>query len=245
MDSGYYAILTGLVTRSQALDTAANNLANANTNGFRAERDFFRGALLGADAPNSQLNSALNGFGVVGGNGIDRTQGQLTRTGNPLDVAIEGQGFLAVRAPAGTRYTRDGALSRAADGTLVSARGEAVLDTAGRPIVLPPGETAIALDGSVSVAGGIVGRIQLAEFAPTTPLVPEGAGLYRAPTGTAQPATAGALHQGMLESSNMNVIDGTMQLLLLQKQAEMMQKALSMFHTEFNKTATEELSRVS
>ena len=71
MDSGYYAALSGYLARSQALDTAANNLANASTNGFRAENNFFRDAVLGPNALSSQLNSVVNDFGVIGGNRVD------------------------------------------------------------------------------------------------------------------------------------------------------------------------------
>ena len=103
MDSGYYAALSGLLARSQALDTAANNLANASTNGFRAENNFFRDTILGPNASNSQLNSAVNDYGVIGGNHVDLEQGQLTATGNPLDVALQGSGFFTVQTAAGVR----------------------------------------------------------------------------------------------------------------------------------------------
>lgn len=99
MESGTYAAYTGLLARTQALDTAANNLANAGTTGFRAQRDYFRGLLADStDSYNaSQVGEAVNGFGVLGGNHISLTQGQLATTGNPLDVALDGSGFFAVQ----------------------------------------------------------------------------------------------------------------------------------------------------
>ena len=85
MDSGYYAAMTGLVARTQALDTAAANLANAQTPGYRAEREFFRSTLLGPDAADSQLGHTVNNFGLLGGDRLNMGQGAIQSTGNPLD----------------------------------------------------------------------------------------------------------------------------------------------------------------
>jgi flagellar basal-body rod protein FlgF len=244
MDSGYYAALSGLLARSQALDTAANNLANASTNGFRAENNFFRDAVLGPNASDSQLNSVVNDFGVIGGNHIDLEQGMLTVTGGPLDVALQGQGFFTVRTANGVRYTRDGSFLRATDGTLKTLRNETVLGTNGNPVVLPPGKVEIAPDGTVSVAGGVAGRLAVVDFPAGTPIVPEGDTLFRAEAKSAVPAPSTEVHQGSLEGSNLNVVGGTMRLMLIQRQAEMMQKALSIFYSEFNKVATEDLGKV-
>ncbi len=121
MDSGYYAAMTGLVARTQALDTAAANLANAQTPGYRAEREFFRSVLLGPDAADSQLGQTVNNYGLLGGDRLSMAQGALQQTGNPLDLAIEGQGFFAVQTPNGTRYTRDGSFHRSQSGLLVTS----------------------------------------------------------------------------------------------------------------------------
>ena len=99
MGSGFYAAFSGWLARSEALDAAASNLANAGTQGFRAEREYFRSALMGPGALGDQLDSTVNNFGVLGGNQLDLGQGVLTHTGNPLDVAIEGQGFFAEGLP--------------------------------------------------------------------------------------------------------------------------------------------------
>jgi len=88
MDSGYYAAMTGLVARTEALDTAASNLANAQTPGYRAEREYFRAVLLGPDASDSQLGQTVNNYGLLGGDRISLAQGQVQQTGNPLDLAI-------------------------------------------------------------------------------------------------------------------------------------------------------------
>src|SRR5271166_6255034 len=97
MDSGYYAAMTGLLARTQALDTAASNLANAQTPGYRAEREYFRSVLLGPDASDSQLGHTVNNFGLVGGDRLSMAQGEVQQTGNPFDLAIEGEGFFEVQ----------------------------------------------------------------------------------------------------------------------------------------------------
>ncbi len=245
MDSGYYAAMTGLLARTQALDTAAANLANAQTPGYRAEREYFRSVLLGPDALNSQLGKTVNNFGLLGGDQLNLGQGPLQQTGNPLDLAIEGAGFFQVQTADGLRYTRDGGFHRSQAGMLVTAKGEPVLSQSGKPIPVPPGEVSVGGDGVLSVAGGIVATIGVFTFAPSVQLTPEGANRYIAPQGaTPAPSPDAAVHQGAIESANEDVIQGTLDLIVMQRQAEMMQKALTIFHTEFNKFAAEDLPRV-
>ena len=243
MDSGYYAAFTGLLARTEALDSAASNLANANTSGFRAEREYFRNAIVGPDALNSQVNRMVNNFGVLGGNRLDLGQGALTHTGNSLDLAIEGDGFFAIQTKQGIRYTRDGSFRRALDGTLITAAGEPVLNALNKPIQIPTGDVTIGMDGAVSVANAVVGKVALFDF-PASALVPEGTNRYTVSAGTKPTLTTAAIHQGALESSNQDVIQGTLQLILVQRQAEMMQKALTVFHNDFDKTASEDLPKV-
>src|ERR1700723_4157501 len=122
MDSGVYAAYTGLLARTQALDTAANNLANAGTTGFRAQRDYFSGVLAGGVDQDpetaSQVGQSVNGFGVLGGNRLDLGQGEIKATGNPLDLALNGQGFFAIRSYNGVRIPRDGASAGCSTGVL-------------------------------------------------------------------------------------------------------------------------------
>lgn len=245
MDSGYYAAMTGLVARTQALDTAASNLANAQTPGYRAEREYFRAVLMGPDASDSQLGETVNNFGLLGGDRISLAQGQLQQTGNPLDLDIEGQGFFMVQTANGPRYTRDGGFHRAPDGRLVTAAGEPVLSTGGQVIAVPPGEVSVGEDGVISVAGGVAATVGVFTFPPGTDLTPEGANRYMAPAGVKPLVAEGeSVHQGAIESANQDVIQGSLDLVMMQRQAEMMQKALTVFHTEFNKFATEDLPRV-
>jgi len=244
MDSGYYAAFSGWLARSQALDVAAGNLANAGTAGYRAERDYFRSTILGPDALGSQLNATVNAFGVLGGTELDLEQGALMPTGNPLDLAIEGSGFFAIRTQQGVRYTRDGRFERAQDGTLTTQAGDAVLDAHGQAIRVPSGAIAIGDDGAVSVNGALAGRIALAGFASPGALTAEGANRYAAAAGAQTAPATGTVRQGALEGSNQDVIEGSLQLVLMQRQAEMMQKAVSMFSNDLDKTASEDLPRV-
>jgi flagellar basal-body rod protein FlgF len=245
MDSGYYAAMTGLVARTQALDTAASNLANAQTPGYRAEREFFRSVLLGPDALDSQLGETVNNFGLLGGDRLSMAQGAIDQTGNPFDLAIEGPGFFAIQSANGIRYTRDGGFHRARTGQLVTAAGEPVLSAAGQPITVPPGEVSVGSDGALSVNGGVVANVGVFTFPSGTELSPEGANRYVAPKEiVAVEAKDATVHQGAIESANQDVVEGTVDLVMMQRQAEMMQRALTVFHTEFNKIASEDLPRV-
>jgi flagellar basal-body rod protein FlgF len=245
MDSGYYAAMTGLEARTQALDTAASNLANAQTPGYRAEREYFRSALLGPDAADSQLGRTVNNYGLLGGDSLSSAQGPLETTGNPLDLAIEGEGFFQIQTFNGLRYTRDGGFHRAQNGQLVTSAGESVLSAAGKAIPIPPGEVTVGADGTVSVAGGSVASVGVFSFPAGTALTPEGANRYVAPNGV-QPAVSktASIHQGAIESANQDVVQGSLDLIVMQREAEMMQKALTVFHTEFNKIATEDIPKV-
>ena len=249
MDSGLYAAYTGVLARTQALDTAANNLANSNTNGFRAQRDYFRGVMAGlsADSGEGTLDTAVNSFGVLGGTSLDLSEGALQSTGNPLDLGLEGRGFFQVQTPRGIQLTRDGAFHRANDGTLTNAHGYAVLGDAGRPLLLPTGAAHVSADGTVSVdtAAGpaIAGRIALVDYA-AADLVAQGTNSFIAHAGTAGSPSRATIREGTLEGANQDAVHGTVQLVLLQRQAEMMQKALSVFSNTLDKTAAEDLGRV-
>jgi flagellar basal-body rod protein FlgF len=245
MDSGYYAALTGLVARTQALDTAAANLANAQTPGYRAEREYFRSALFGPVGEDSQLGRAVNRYGLLGGDRLSMAQGPMQQTGNPLDLAIQGEGFFAVQTAHGVRYTRDGSFHRSQSGVMVSAADEPILSSAGKPISIPPGEVAVGSAGVISVSGGAVATLSVFAFRGDAQLKPEGANRYVAPEGITPTQSGNAdIHQGALEGANEDLVQGTLDLIMMQRQAEMMQKALTIFHTEFNKTATEDLPKV-
>ncbi len=251
MDSGIYAAYTGLLARTQALDTAANNLANTGTNGFRAQRDTFRGVLAAgfsydqqaAGAMGSQVGQSVNGFGVLGASAMDLGQGAVVPTGNPLDLALSGQGFFAIQTEHGVRYTRDGSFLKSPDGQIQTQAGEAVLDTQMKPITVPSGTVEVSVDGTVSVDAAVAGKVGIFNIAGDK-LTMEGANRYLAAAGLTPAAGDAVVKQGAIEGSNQDAVHGTMQLILMQRQAEMMQKALGVFSNDFDKTAVEEISKV-
>jgi flagellar basal-body rod protein FlgF/flagellar basal-body rod protein FlgG len=125
----------------------------------------------------------------------------------------------------------------------VTAAGDAVLGEQG-PIQLPNGSVGVAADGTISVDGAVAGRLRIAEFAPTTELTAAGEALYSAPLGSELPAASSSIRQGMIEQSNVSAVEGVVQLITVQRNAEMMQRALSLFDSQFNQTAVQDLPRV-
>jgi len=245
MHSGYYAAFTGLLARTDALDVLANNLANLSTTGYKAQHEFYR-CLVAASGNRtlSPLNRAINNFGVLGGATVDLRPGTLERTGNPFDVAMEGSGFLCVQTQAGVRYTRNGNLHAGTDGRLLTANGDTVLGEQG-PIEVSGEPVDISTDGTISVRGAVLARLRVVDFAPGTQLMPEGNAYYSAPAGADQPAADPRVRQGNLESSNLNPVVGAVSLIALQRHAGLLEKALEVLHSDFNRAVVEDVPRVS
>ena len=244
MDSGLYAACTALVARTQALDTIANNLANASTVGFRAERNVFSSVLATAgDSAASPFSQVVNRFGILSGTTIDQSQGALEKTGNELDVGIEGSGYFVVQTADGPMYTRNGAFQVSSHGQLVTASGDAVMGDRGVINILP-GPVSISADGTISSNGAVAGKLSVVEFPPDTAFTSMGDMYYSAPVKSAKPATNSSVRQGMLESSNVNPVEGMIELVSAQRTAEMMQRTLSMFSNEMDKTAAQDLPKV-
>ncbi|HEY1265163.1 MAG TPA: flagellar basal-body rod protein FlgF [Terriglobales bacterium] len=244
MNSGYYAACAGLRTQTQALELIANNLANLNTTAFRAQQPTFRSLLAGSWIANANpINRATNDFNLLGGSRLDLTAGNLQATGNPLDLALEGDGFFVVRTPAGVRYTRSGNFQISTTGQLDTAQGDAVLGEQG-PVIVPAGDVSISADGTISVNGAVAGKLRVVDFPPGTGLRSEGASYYSAPDGLARPAARAYVRQGMLESSNVSAVGAMVDLISVQRHADMMQRALSAYYNEFNRVASSDLPRV-
>jgi flagellar basal-body rod protein FlgF/flagellar basal-body rod protein FlgG len=243
MDTGFYAACTALIAQSQSLDVVANNLANTSTAGYRTQHSIFRSVLANVHGlPMSALNKATNNYGILGGSRLDLAQGGLERTGNDTDLAIEGSGFFVVQNTNGRFYTRNGNF-HVAKGQLVTEDGSAVLGNAG-VIPIVPGKVGVSADGTVSVNGAVVGKIKLVDFKPGTALVSAGKNYYSAPKDFEIPAAKAEIRGGMLESSNVNPIASAVDLITVQRYADMMQRALSLFDAQFNRIATEDIPRV-
>lgn len=224
MPDGLTISYSGAVAQSEALDTAANNLANASTLGFRAQRAVFE-QVLAASPPDGRPTSR----GVrVQQLRLDLSQGPVRGTGNPLDVALRGPGFLSIATSAGERYTRAGNLSLSREGTLVTAAGNAVQGEGGQPIRIGNrGPVSILPDGTVQVAGAAVGRLKLVQFDDARRLAPEGEGLLRAPDGEQpRPVSSTDVLQGQLEQSNVNVVRGLTDLVRISRAHDAFQKTI-------------------
>jgi len=239
---------TGLDAQQTQMDTISNNLANVSTTGFKRSRAVFEDLLYQnlrqPGAQSSQQTQIPSGLQV--GTGVRpvateriHTQGNLQQTGNKLDVAIQGDGFLQVLMPDGTTaYTRDGSFQTDSQGQMVTANGFPV-----QPSITIPANAmsvSIGLDGTVSVTQpGVVapvqiGSLQLATFINPTGLQSQGSNLYveTASSGTAStnvPGTngAGTLSQGYLETSNVNVVEELVNMIQTQRAYEINSKAIT------------------
>jgi flagellar basal-body rod protein FlgF len=245
MDSGYYAACAGLAAQTQALELVAHNLANLSTTGYRGQQSTFRSLLAGSGAVSANpINIAINNLGVLGGSHLDLTSGSLASTGNPLDVAVAGgSGFFTVQSAQGVVYTRDGSFHLTAAGQLATSQGNAVLGQQG-PVILPNGNVAISSDGTISVDGNVVDKLRLAEFPAETNLTAVGNATYSAPAGSAVAAVESSVSQGMLEGSNVSPTEGVVQLITVQRNAEMLSRALSAFDSQLNQIAVQDLPKV-
>jgi flagellar basal-body rod protein FlgF/flagellar basal-body rod protein FlgG len=233
------------MSRTEALDTIANNLANVSTAGFRASHNVFSTLLaLPADSPVSTLNQDANEYSVLSGTQLDTTQGALVPTGNNLDLAIEGPGYFAVQTASGTAYTRGGNFRVSPQGQLITAAGDPVMGDSG-PITIVGNPVSISTDGTISADGAISGRLKVIEFPPTVPVQSAGGTYYTAPAGSEVAATNSHVRQGMLESSNVNPITSVVELITAQRDVDTMRRALSMFTSDMDKTAAQDLPRVS
>lgn len=244
MNSGLYAACAGLLARTQALDLAANNLANVNTNGYKAQVPTFSSLLANTNASvaANPIAQAVNDFGVLGGSHTDLLQGSLERTGSDFDFALQGDGWFAVQTGAGRLYTRNGNFHVDSSGRLATAEGHLVAGRQGA-IVIPPGKLSVSNDGTISVDGALAGQLQVVKFVPGTALTSAGDTSFSAPAGSERRSSANIV-QGSLESSNVNGISAAVGLVTLQRHADLLQQALTAFHSNFNRIAAQDLSRI-
>lgn len=201
--------LRGMLTAARTLsfysrlqEVTTNNLANVNTAGFKADRLTAR-ALGDVEHP-------------IAVQGTDLSQGALRGTGRPLDVALEGEGFLVVETAAGERLFRGGSLRLDGQGRLVDADGDPVLGENGT-LVLTGGEIEIRPDGAVLDDGAEVGRLRVVRLEPDTQLMKEASGRLRMERGGLVAAEATLVRQGQLEEANLNPISTMVSLVEIQR----------------------------
>ncbi len=243
MNSGLYAACAGLLAQSQALDLAANNLANVNTTGYKGQFPSFRSILANSSSGSSAVARAVNDFGVLGDSRTSLLQGNLEHTGSDLDFALDGQGWFAVDTSNGRLYTRNGNFHVDTKGRLVTADGSPVVGAQG-PVTIASGKLSVSADGTISVDGVLAGQLQVVNFPADAELTPVGGSYFAAPAGSQTKPGAGKVVQGALENSNVNGISAAVGLVSLQRRADMLQQALTAFHSNFNRIAAQDLSRI-
>jgi len=217
-----------------SLDLLANNLANTGTTGFKADREFY-----------GLYQQALP---MVEKQWTDYSQGVLTPTQNPLDLALSGKGFFALNTPTGIVYTRGGEFQLSKTNQLQTAEGFTLRNTRdmGKPITVDPTlPIEIAKDGVVRQDGRDIAQIELAGIEPANTMLRKMGNSYFAMLDPSQPVgkpESVEVKQGALEQSNVPVGDGAIRLVSVMRQFEMLQRALSI-GSEMNKHAIEEVAR--
>jgi flagellar basal-body rod protein FlgF len=208
MDNALYVGLSSQMVLKRELDIVANNIANADTNGFKVE------SLMTKEVPGAPAvtQGGPRPVKFVGDDGVARDfgQGGLRRTDAPLDVAVDGPGFFKVSTKAGDRYTRDGHFRTDDTGRITTQAGDVVSDDGGGEIVIDPtktGQVTISDDGTVSQGTERIGKLGVFQFASLSALSKSGNNLYENPSNQqAAPIADPKVRQGMLEGSNVNPI---------------------------------------
>lgn len=228
MLEGLYAAASGMEAQQQQLDSIGNDLANASTTGYKAERVGFRELLY--NQVDIAGTTTTQGAGAAAQSiGRNQAQGSIQSTGDPLDLAIQGPGYFTVKRADGTvALTRDGSFQVNASGQLTTAEGN-LLDP---PITLPkgasPSEVAIGPDGTVRVGTKTIGKIALVTVASPDHLLAAGGNLFTtgASSGAPRPSTVATIQQGALEGSNVDVGNDMVQMIGAQRSYQMESSAI-------------------
>ena len=217
MQAGLYVGVSAQVALKQRLDTIASNVANMNTSGYRAEEVRFETVL----AKSGDRDVA---FASTGDTFLSLKSGAIVKTDNPLDVAIAGNGWLAIKTSSGLAYTRDGRIHMRETGALETVNGNAVLDAGGSALGVDPngGAVSITRNGEISQSGRQVGVLGLFELDPSATLL-RGENASVVPDKPAKPVqdfTANGLVQGFIENANVNPVTEMTRLIAVQRAFE-------------------------
>jgi len=233
---------SGLRSNLESLDLIANNLANVQTSGFKADSEFY--SLYASSEAESPAPGDLPQMPVIQRNWTDFSQGDLHQTGIPTDLAISGAGFFTVVGPNGPLYTRNGAFQFTPAGHLVTSEGYPLLGFDGKPIQLDPAQTLNVMpDGTLLQNGALTGRIQPVTFKTMSDLSKQGASLSRfnGPDDSIGPAP-GLVLQGRLESSNVEVAGSVVRMVTVQRRFEMLQKSI-LIGVDMNTAAIQQVAK--
>lgn len=228
MIKGLYSAVSAMLMNANRQQVLSHNIANLETPGFKqiltSARDFMQQQSVFTPDKTSTYLGRLGLGTQVGPEFIDYEQGALQETNNPLDLALQANGFFTVKTPDGNRFTRDGRFLRDAKNTLVTVEGFQVLSDAGQPITLPDGEVLVAADGAISVDGTAVAKLGIGVFTnPETDLVHSGGNLFTGPAASTSQALP-QVSQGYLEASNANPTQLMTQLVEVARSYEAAQK---------------------
>ncbi len=220
MENASYTTLTRQSGLMREIQSVANNIANASTTGFRREGVVFSEHVTDlGEVPSLSMARA-------GGHHVDTRQGGFEKTGGPLDLAIEGDGYFMIETPEGERLTRAGHFMSNGEGDLVTPEGFRVLDAGGAPVFVPPGAASISIaaDGTMSADGEPISQLGLFTADPAG-LQRVGNTMFEATTG-AEPLIGGTMLQGFLEGSNVDPVTEIARMIEVQRSYELGQKFL-------------------
>lgn len=244
MDPLTIAAASGLRSRLESLDLLANNLANAATNGFKSDREFYN-LYASAESRNSPAGP-LGTLPVIEKQWTDFSQGTLQVTGNPLDIALSDKGFLVVNGPNGPLYTRNGSLRVLGTGELATTEGFAIQTAGGNSIRLAPEKAVeILTDGTVRQDGQTLGKIHTVTFKSTDSLRKAGRTCFQNVDASNIPTAADLqVQQGKVENSNVSIVEASMRLVGVMRQFEMLQKAIGI-SGEMNAKTIQEVAKIN
>lgn len=226
MLQGLYSAAAGMAAQQQRIDAVSNDVANVSTAGYKRQKLAFRD-LAYTDVPTGNGVRAGAGSAAMDA-GRSQVAGAVEVTGQPLDVAITGDGFLPVRRADGQLgLTRQGALRLNAEGSLVTAAGDRLVPDIRVPRDVQPSDVAIAADGTVTAQGRQLGRIQLRDVPAPQGLVPVGASVFVVSQASGGARNAdGALQQGALERSNVDMGEAMVDLMEAQRAYSLASRAI-------------------
>lgn len=244
MDPITTAAANGLQATMDSIDMLANNMANASTGGFKADREFYSTYLASEIDPNADF--AVGQSPVVQKQWTDFSQGTLMTTGNPSDLALSGSGFFVVNGPNGPLYTRNGNFQLSPAGVLTTAEGYPVQSTSGTALRAQPGtQMTVQTDGSVVQDGHFVGQLRIADFSDPAQLTRTGGPYFE--DSASQPATSkpaqALVYQGKVESSNAQPAEASARMVVMLRHYEMLQRAIRV-GTEMTQQSVQEVARV-
>lgn len=226
MENSIYTGISHAVALQKDMDTIANNIANMNTPGYRAQYMMFQEYIEAPKGISDPLSMVLD-YGQY----MTNKPGTMQLTHNPLDLAMQGPGFFSVQRGSESFYTRAGNFTRGANGELVTAEGNPVLSDGGAPIIIPADTTEIrvAEDGTISNQAGQIGKLKVTEFDNINLLEPAGDNLYKTSDSGKAP-TESRVVQGILEGSNVNPITEMTRMIDVHRAYQSAQRMLQAEH---------------